>query len=773
MILIIESRMPGKTIARNLIALGIAFTLCAHPQETGAQTWKTLLDEADSLQGAENVDSAIAIGKLALEQAEQSFGVEDTVVARVLYRLAIYNLSKYFLNDFPLVESYLKQSLAIRQKCYGKEHRDVAATLVGLAVLYSNHRLYADAEPLIKRAMAIYEKVLGPDDPATVKLVQNMGIFYYRQGKYAQAEPFFLRFLGSLEKSLGPDHPEVALCLLNLAGVYLEQGKSEQAESLYVRSLSTSEAALGPEHPLVAECLNGLGCIRLYQGEYAQAEAAYSRSLAIRENTVGPEHLDVALMLNNLATLAYDLGQYSKAELLIERSLAVTEKALGPNHPDVAVCYNNLSNVYRDQGRLADAKAAAERSLFIRENLYGTDHLEVSKSLTSLAVIYRNIGDYIQAESAQKRSLDIVERILGPQHPSAATCLANLGCIYKDRGLYAEAESLYNQSLTIFDGSLGPDHPNVAASLEYMCGLYRILGRRSEATELAERAYHVRQSSFAENGIVLSERDALTFSRSFRDAANLYLTCFSELDERDRATNREAADVILSCKGNVSDQLYSRHRAIVDERDSALVTLAESLRSTKYQLSKYFVEGPEDKLDYYKLITDSLSALANELDAELSRRSASFRRQKDLAHVSVARIHDILPEGAILIEFLRYKHYRIESDNAIDHYAALVITGKDTSAIVGLGQASEIDSLVGRYRGHMARAASYGTILDEDQNEYAELSAALCRRVWRPIENFTVDKQLVLIAPDGALNLVSFAGFRDSTGTFLDRKSVV
>jgi hypothetical protein len=55
----------------GLFLLGFIFlgsVLCFSVQ---AQTWKELLDKADSLFRAASLDSAIVIGKMALEKAEK------------------------------------------------------------------------------------------------------------------------------------------------------------------------------------------------------------------------------------------------------------------------------------------------------------------------------------------------------------------------------------------------------------------------------------------------------------------------------------------------------------------------------------------------------------------------------------------------------------------------------------------------------------------------------------------------------------------------------
>jgi tetratricopeptide (TPR) repeat protein len=69
----------------------------------------------------------------------------------------LYNAGKY-AEATPLAQ----RLLAIREKTFGPDHRNVATTLNTLALLYDRQGKTADAEPLYKRSLAIREKALGP-----------------------------------------------------------------------------------------------------------------------------------------------------------------------------------------------------------------------------------------------------------------------------------------------------------------------------------------------------------------------------------------------------------------------------------------------------------------------------------------------------------------------------------------------------------------------------------------------------------------------------------
>ncbi len=256
-----------------------------------------------------------------------------------------------------------QRQLANVEKAYGPVHRDVAASLNNLALLYGDQGNDVEAEPLYKRSIAILEKVVGLDSSEVAPELNNLATLYQRQNRYADAEPLFKRALAIREKALGRDHPDLGQSLNNLATLYEKQDRHGDSEPLFKRSLAIYQKALGPDHPAVATLLNNLGQVDKTQGRYAEAEPLIKRSLEIREKVLGRDHPDVARSLNNLADLYERQGRFADAQPLYQRALSIREQAVGPDHPDTATSLNNLASFYQALGRIADALPIVERTI--------------------------------------------------------------------------------------------------------------------------------------------------------------------------------------------------------------------------------------------------------------------------------------------------------------------------------------------------------------------------------------------------------------------------
>ncbi|HEX9917348.1 MAG TPA: tetratricopeptide repeat protein, partial [candidate division Zixibacteria bacterium] len=833
----------------GLFSLGFIFlgsVLCFSAQ---AQTWKELLDQADSLFRAASYDSAIVVGKLALEKAKEEFGEEDTTVASVLNRIGACYLQKA---DYIEAENILKQALTIREKVLGPEHPSVGKSLNNLANIYYDQAKYTEAEPLYKRALTIWEKTLGPEHPDVARVFHNLANIYSREGKYAEAESLYKRALAIREKAFGPEHPDVAANLGSLATLYGRQGKYAEIEPLLERALVISEKALGPGHPDVATYLFNMGLLRKIQGKYAEAESLYKRALAIRERAFGPEHPTVAMNLEVLATVYCWQAKYAEAEPLYRRALAINEKALGPEHPNVATTLGDLADLYCgqaryaeaeplykrslaiwekvlgpddpelaidlrglgglycDQGKYTEAEPLIKRALAIDEEAFGPEHPAVAGDLAMLGYLYNSQGKYAEVEPLIKRALAMSEKVLGPDHPIVAGDLENLAYLYRKEGKYAEAESLYKEVLSIIEKVFGPEHFNVTSGLVGLANLYRDQGRYAEAESLYEqtlamdektltpydpymaydlsdwalllreagrftdseakekRAYTIRRQNFRDNSSVLSERDALTYSKFMRDEANQYISILLDSKDTSLDCQKEIASVVFCTKGQVSDGIFARHKTEASFSDTSLKALADSLRYARFKLANLYVKGPDQEdVEGYKKKLQEASQNKERLEGELARRSVEFRKELELWDIDVTKASNSLPSNSILVEYLKYDRLKVK-DQTEPHYLVIVLDREGRVYIRDLGPSQGIDSLVASYRAHFQEISKRGGfVFSKDLEDYKAIATKLYEKIWKPVQDKLGNSGLVFVAPDGELNLVSFAGLVDKDGKYL------
>lgn len=242
-----------------------------------------------------DLDGAEREARLALEEAERRFGVDDQRIAQSLTWFANISQAKGRTNE---AKAAGERALRINEKTLGLDHVETAATMSMLASIYLTAGETAKAEALLRRSVAIKEKVFGPDHPYTAVTSSTLADLLTMKGEYAEAERLNKRALVAVEKAWPPTDPSVPIGLrLNastimegLAHVYTGQQRYTEAEDQLTQAAKLRISMVGADHPSMAGNRTLLGDLYKAQGKNANAENAYREALRITEKTLGTEN---------------------------------------------------------------------------------------------------------------------------------------------------------------------------------------------------------------------------------------------------------------------------------------------------------------------------------------------------------------------------------------------------------------------------------------------------------------------------------------------------
>ncbi len=505
------------------------------------------------------------------------------------------------------------------------------------------------------------------------------------------------------------------------------------------------------------------------QADYNHAEEYYKKALDTRGEQLGKQHPEVAQLYDNLGNCYYDQGRTVEAEMLYKKALTIFRDTSGGGKRDLAICLENLGIVCTEMHKLEQAEHYLVQALELRKRIFQSDNPEIAVSYVNLAEVLSLRGRHVEAESLYARAIPISN---DHERLPMITGLANL---YRDNAGYAKAESLYRYAETLWHRFSGVSHPQMADFLESYSVFFRHRNNTSKAEAYARSALRMRKELFTIGASVLSERDALTYSSFAGRSLSNYLSCTFK-GKRNFTERDVLSDLVLSSKGGVSDLVLTRRRKGRALEDSSGAAIENRLRGAQVSLVRlYGGEIGNMGQAEHKHRIDSLSILCNELESQIVRRSASFRRKKDYENVSTRRIASLLPPRSTLVEYLRWDYLTLKSDTPIAHYLAIVLDRRSRPYIVDLGKADRIDRAVNRYRQHLImlaeKLAKSGLPVNKhDQAEYASAALALYKLIWQPVESHIKDQATVFIAPDAGLNLVSFAGLTNETGEYLIEK---
>jgi len=270
------------------------------------------------------------------------------------------------LGFFDEARPLLQEALAIRERLRGRDHLEVAATLVRLGAL-AHLSGKGDAVPLFERALAIREARLGPDTAPVADVLNDLGMALAAHGRFDDAETILRRSLTCSEKLWGDRDPRVAKVLHNLGGIAYYRGRTDDAERLLQRALAIRQAVLAQDDPELAGSLEALALLRGKQGRLHEAADLLERQARITEQIYGPEHPQLARTLLNLGVIRAEMGEDAVPRQLLERALKIYDGTVEPNHSQLLRTLATLAHLHCEHQRYTEAEPLLRRLLKLRE----------------------------------------------------------------------------------------------------------------------------------------------------------------------------------------------------------------------------------------------------------------------------------------------------------------------------------------------------------------------------------------------------------------------
>src|SRR5262249_39315747 len=203
------------------------------------------------------------------------------------------------LGEYDRAGELRKEGLAIRQRHFGEEHLDIAASLFHLGWLHHDLGSYEEAEQLYDKALAIRRKLLANDHLLIADTLFNLAWLCAHRPpdpnvpleRLAEAERLFREVLRIRREKLGNDHRDVAFTLVALAAVLYGRGDANlEALSLTAQAAAIFQAQEEPE-------LTGTALLLFLKAQWArkagkleEAEHSYRQVLEMARRQLGDQH---------------------------------------------------------------------------------------------------------------------------------------------------------------------------------------------------------------------------------------------------------------------------------------------------------------------------------------------------------------------------------------------------------------------------------------------------------------------------------------------------
>ena len=532
------------------------------------------------------------------------------------------------------------------------------------------------------------------------------------------------RELAAATAGPGKHSPEYAAATGEMADVLIAFDRPGEARPYAETSLDLS-AQIFANTSDYADAADTLGAVCNALGDYDCALRAYRLSVEVNRKVHDDDPFELVGSLNNLATTLDLKGDHAGAIAALEEALSIAY-AKAPNDPHMLIIENNMGSSYSQDGQLEQA------------------------------IVHLN------------KALDLSVKLYGENSAMAINTKGNLGAMYGRAGKFDLSWKLYGEVLPRmkpYGFEASQEHSTYARSLASG-------GNLTLAVQHGLIASRMGRENFVLGARTLPERQALAYEKTRARGLDLVM---SVLAKHPDMVSPDIYQEVIRSRALVADEMARRQKNLNRLNDPELAHLLQELEDARSALLTLEQNG--------KAATAEEIAQANEkmerADAAVALRSATFRDDERVSTVALDDVRRNLPKGSVLVSYVHFGRSAVEKvdqkSSKTYSYTAIVFhpdTGK--LSVFDLGDGAAIDGWIDSARKTVDIETQSG-VLGGKRNEraYRDAAGALRARVWDPLVPEFAGAKLLLVVPDGKLNLIPFAAFPDGDGYWLDHGPVI
>jgi CHAT domain-containing protein/tetratricopeptide (TPR) repeat protein len=692
----------------------------------------------------------------AMSARRRSLAASDPLLAESLAHLAA---AEKDTGDLAAAGKNLKEAVAIRRRVAQPDALLLGDLLTELGLIRQDLKDYPSARASLEDAL-MFRRMVRPSAPVGVAMsLSNLGAVLQKQVDNLGAKSRFEEALAFFRTHLPEGHLDLAPVLYNLGLVQNELLDYQGALKSLAEALTIRKKGLRPEDPLIAEVLNDLGLTQQDLRDYAAARTSLQDAVAIRRKALKPDDPVLAESLANLGTLQEELRDYEGALSSYTGARDVYRKAPVPNDFGVAALLVNLGHLEMVIGD-ARARTHLRAALEIYRAQVPQNRPLIALCLSNLGSAELNFGEARDARKYHDEALSIRRDVLPACHPDLARSLALLGADEVLVGDYPAARDHLAVALALLRASLPSDHPEIAEVLQGSLLVGLVAGEPAPDTAARfDDVLAVMRAHLLGVAGLQAEAEQFREAASARWTVSLYLSWV--LGRGSTLSAAEAYDRAAGLKGLVTAR-QSWARELRDTADPATLPLLNELRDVNLRLlraayapqrpSPRHPDRPHDPSFELARLAEARRGLERRIVAEVK----AYRRYEEKAALGGAAVRGALPAGCILIDVFAYTHMEAPLPGSREPLverrlvAFIIHGGGGATTAVPLGRVDHVADAVTRWRTQVIN----GTPEEPQRRE----SGAELRDLWLKLEPHVQGAGVVLLAPDGPLNYLPFAG---------------
>ncbi len=659
------------------------------------------------------------------------------------------------------------------------------------------------AVKVAKKLYDLRKKELGADAVETQNIEMQYSGLLVQTGDYNGALVIYRARLAALEKKHGPDSKEVEQSLAMLIGPLWSQNRLDELDVIYQRQIALAKKLEGEQSREHAAALTQYGTLLNTRNEYSAAIRMYEQALKITES-ISKDEMSVIGALQVVASTYWSSNQKTKAIALFERIVKMANAMVATNLQYATATLWSVAAQYSYGGRpeLAAPLQKQVTELYSREiarlERANPDDPMLPGLVAQLGFAYRQANDFANAEKWMEKAMALQKkkspgysgwgasfaeikraqgklpealalyeeaaRELAALSPTSANAFdSTIAEVLREMGEYKRAEAILLKSLPAVEKQYGKNHPMYGYAQLALARVY--MGAKQIAK--AENALAV--------ALDLAERDLSNVLRTGTEADHaVYFARNSyQLDTalnfellyapKSPSAARLGLTTLFRRKGRTLDAAAASMSTIRSKLSPEDKKLLDDLANARTQLAKLTVAGPTATgPEHYAKEVAALDDQVQKLELAVGKKSAAYRASSQA--ITFAAVQKEIPANAKLVEIVNYQPYDPNSPYAINpvvkprRFAAFVVGAKGDPTLIDLGDAKPIEDAIAKFRKALA---------DPSNKQVTALGRSLFDLTMAKITPALGKTTEILVAPDGALNVVPFSALVDGQGNFL------
>lgn len=671
------------------------------------------------------------------------------------------------LKSFDSAEVYLLGGQQILMNNDTSDSLLVAACFNYLGLLYFDSGQFAKADTALLRALHLRQIALGEWNQDVAITLNDLAKLKEKMWDFVAARDYYGQCIAIWHKTISTADTSIIEYYDDIVRVDRYLGNYREAEQFLKNILAIEKIFASKRHHHLCERLVDLAGVLIYEGKFSEAEGYLQESLdQLNINDSSDLHLREAALLN-LSVVYAERAQFGKAEQVLQNVVRIRRSNAEYSQSDKVAALLNLGNLHCKMRDFAKAESECMDAL----NLLGQSEQKsdlAAEIYNLLAMTKKAKYQYDSAENYYQMAMNIWQHNYGIMDYRASEVMYNMGLLYMATFNYRKADSLFLLSLQNRSGLLGPEHFTLASTLESLCKLKRIEKDYPTALELSYKACFIRNKWFGINSMSLSESDALRYASSLSESRDNLLTCLISPFQINTTVPDNYINILISTKGQVSDEIYRRQRSHLRVADSAMQQRIDKLNALRFEESKYASQDLPNESANNLHVVDSLSRLADSIETTIAQYGflpSEFTTYNDIRYQNICSLID---NRSALIEYYRFARIDPGTDSCTMSYAALVLTAKGNPILYDLGPADSLDFLIKSFHEHMKAMAGQDHLpTHEDRKTYQEIAYNIYKCAFKPIVNSFAGRNNLTIAADGPLSLIPFDALVDDSNQYL------